>query len=163
MLFPHDRSVLIVDDEPVITELISAALRKDDFLCDTAANGAQALEKLAADPAAFVLTDVRMPVMSGLDLLEQIRLHYPDSFVLLLTGAADVPTVVRAMRAGACDFLTKPFSLEELRSRMQVALERRGEALANRAKEQFRERRLEHLAERYHDLAEGVIASLNAV
>ncbi len=163
MASSEDRAVVVVDDEPVITELLCAALEADRFTCYAAHNGPEALAELAKRPCAFVLSDVRMPGMSGLDLLEQVRAHYPDTFVLLLTGAADVGMVTRAFRAGACDFLTKPFSMDELRDRMEVAHERRIEALRQREAEQYKTKRLEHLALRYEGMVNGVVSSLAMV
>lgn len=159
----EDCSVVVVDDEPVITELLCAALQADRFTCYPAHTGAEALAELARHPCAFVLTDVRMPGMSGLDLLEHVRAHYPDTFVLLLTGSADVEMVTRAFRSGACDFLTKPFSMHELRQRMQAAQEKRREMLRIREAELYKSRRLERLATRFDGLVHGVVASLARV
>jgi putative nucleotidyltransferase with HDIG domain len=152
-----------VDDEPAITELLCAALEEDGFVCYAAHSGPEALALLARRPCAFVLTDVRMPGMSGLDLLEQVRAHHQDTFVLLLTGSADVEMVTRAFRAGACDFLTKPFSLDELRDRMQVAEERRREMLREREADQTKTERLERLAARFDGMVRGVVSSLAMV
>lgn len=162
MKFPAEKTALVVDDEHFITELICSSLEHEGFQCMSASNGAEALERLAEQETAFVLTDVRMPGMSGLDLLEQVRLHYPDAFVILLTGAADVPTVIRALRSGACDFLTKPFSLAELSERMTNALVKRCEMVSDRETQQYQERRMEHMALRYKDLAEGVLLALSS-
>jgi putative two-component system response regulator len=157
-----EKTVLVVDDESTITDLIINALGSQGFDCRAASNGPEALEMLSERTAAFVLTDVRMPAMSGLDLLEQVRAHYPHTFVILLTGAADVSIVVRALRSGACDFLTKPFSLVELIQRMGVALEKREVYLADLVEHEIQERKLEYISSQYKDLTEGVYASLKA-
>src|SRR5947209_5530800 len=117
MELPDSKTVLVVDDDPEITAVIGSALTREGYQCEEAESGAEALERLAERPAALVIADVRMPGMSGFDLLDQIAAHHPTTFVLLLTGAADVPTVVRALRGGACDFITKPLSLGDLLSR----------------------------------------------
>ncbi|MCC6728218.1 MAG: response regulator [Chthonomonadales bacterium] len=156
-------SALVVDDEPTVTDLVSAILERDGYRCRAAGDGAQALAMLAEQPADFVLTDVRMPGMNGLELLEQVRMHYPDIFVILLTGAADVEMVVRALRSGACDFITKPFRLEGLQERMRLAEQRRADAMREREADAQRRNRLDHLARRYAGLASGVLEALSAV
>ncbi len=162
MVFPYGRSALIVDDEPAITELVSTSLTAQGFSCRIASNGLEALELLAADESALLITDVRMPGMSGIDLLEQVRVHYPDVFVILLTGSADVPMVVRALRSGACDFLTKPFMLSELSKRVNAALTKRHETLAHQETHRQQEQKLAHVADRYQALTEGVLQALAA-
>jgi putative two-component system response regulator len=162
MVSPPDKSVLVVDDEESITDLICTALTPRGYRCATASNGAEALDMLAESPAAFVVTDVRMPGMSGLALLEQIRAHYPDTFVILLTAYADVNIVIRALRSGACDFLTKPFRLEDLYTSLQDAESKRHDLLAQQAIAKEKEEHLEQLAAQYSDLRAGVLAALGA-
>jgi putative two-component system response regulator len=162
MVPPPEKSLLVVDDEESITELISSALQPRGYRCARAANGAEALTRLAGEPAAFVVSDVRMPGMSGLELLEQVRAHYPDTFVILLTAYADVEIVIRALRAGACDFLTKPFRLEDLYASLQEAETKRHDLLAQRAAVKEKEERLEQLAAKYSDLTAGVLEALGA-
>lgn len=123
---------LIVDDEVAITELLAATLSRAGYQCKTAHNGMEALVCMAVCQPDYVLTDVRMPGVSGLELVNEIHMHYPETWSLVLTGAADVPTVVQALRFGAMDFLTKPFSLDELRQRMKAISARRAEAVPNR-------------------------------
>ena len=95
---PESRSLLVVDDETDVRVVVSGSLLKRGYWCRTAGSGPEALEKLADSPAALVLTDLRMPGMTGLELLDQVASHHPNSFVILLTAHADVPTVVEAMR-----------------------------------------------------------------
>jgi putative nucleotidyltransferase with HDIG domain len=162
MLETSGRSALVVDDESSITELVSTALSARGFECRTATNGVEALNSLAECEADLVVTDVRMPGMDGLDLLDQIRVHHPDTSVILLTGSAEVPVVVRALRSGACDFLTKPFTLAELRERVDAVMEKRRQDLAIRAAQAHQEWRLEQMAARYRALTEGILRSLAA-
>jgi response regulator RpfG family c-di-GMP phosphodiesterase len=156
------QTALVVDDEAPITELVSAALRAQGFHCRQASNGAEALQSLADREADLVVTDVRMPGMDGLDLLDQVRVHYPDTSVILLTGSAEVPTVVRALRSGACDFLTKPFTLAELRERVVAVMEKRRREMELRAAHEQQEWRLVEMAARYRALTEGIHRSLAA-
>jgi putative two-component system response regulator len=157
---PAERSALIVDDEASITELVSAALTAHGFTCRTSSSGPEALERLANEESALVVSDVRMAGMDGLELLEQIRVHHPDVSVILLTGSADVPTVVQALRSGACDFLTKPFTLAELRERVDAVMEKRRKEREIRLADHERARGLEQMAARYRALTEGILQAL---
>src|SRR2546423_9409811 len=159
----EERTVLVVDDEEMIQELISGALAGAGYACDRASNGAEALERLADRESAFILTDVRMPMMDGLELLDQVRLHHPDTFVILLTGAAEVPIVVRALRSGASDFLTKPFSIAELLERLHAAADRRTQYLRERHVLRTHDDRLEELTQRYYKGTEGVVEAVGTV
>src|SRR5947207_2986808 len=125
MSLPNSRTLLVVDDETDVRVAVSGSLLKRGYRCRTASSAPEALEKLAETPMALVLTDLRMPGMTGLELLDQVASHHPYTFVILLTAHADVPTVVEAMRGGASDFLTKPFSLRELHERLEVSLSKR--------------------------------------
>ena len=80
----------------------------------TAANGAAALEAIDKEPPALVLTDLKMPGMSGMELLEQIRRDYPEIPVVIITAFGTIQSAVQAMRSGAYDYLTKPIDYEEL-------------------------------------------------
>jgi response regulator RpfG family c-di-GMP phosphodiesterase len=156
-----ERSVLIADDEQLIRELIATTLSEDGYQCQTVSNGVEALSRLAEQPFAFLLSDIRMPQMGGLDLLDRVRELYPETSILLLTGAADVPMVVRALRSGVADFITKPFTIQDLRERMRTAVLARRAALAEREQERRRRERLESITERYRTLAQGVVESLS--
>jgi len=107
--------VLIVDDDARIRTSLSGALTGDEMIIRTASGAAQALRALADDPAEVVLTDLKMPGMSGVELLEVIRERHPGVDVVLMTAHEDLPTVARAMGAGAVDFLVKPLDLHQLR------------------------------------------------
>src|SRR5438445_404559 len=94
---PENDTLLVVDDEADVRRAICGWFEKREYRCNAAESGPEALEKLSDEPAALILTDVRMPGMTGLELLDQLSIHYPYSFVILLTAHADVPTVVHAM------------------------------------------------------------------
>ena len=116
--------ILVVDDEEPIRTLLSAYLRNQGFQTATAANGHEALAALAKQPADLVLSDVRMPGMDGITLLGEVMRRYPESGVLMLTGCEDVSMAVGAMKAGALDYLLKPFELAKVRDMVRGALER---------------------------------------
>ena len=125
-------SCLIVDDEAPLRQVLVHLMRGDGFACGEAGNGREALEYLAAHPVTLVISDLRMPEMDGVELLREIRARYPDTAVMLLTAVADVDMAVRCLSMGAMDYLTKPFHLQEVRARVQKALERRSLVVENR-------------------------------
>lgn len=107
--------VLVVDDEERMADVVAMALRRGGFECETCASGEAALAALNARPVDVVVTDRKMPGMDGLELLRAVHERRPDLPVVLLTAHGDVPSAVQAMRAGAFDYVTKPFDNDELR------------------------------------------------
>src|SRR5687767_1964793 len=160
---PENCSLMVVDDEADVRHVICGSFAKRGFRCRRAGSGPEALVELAESPVDLVLTDLRMPGMNGLELLEQLSLHHPHSFVILLTAHADVPTVVQAMRGGASDFLTKPFTLRDLHTRVDIALDKRQALVQEIEAKETNERRLEGLLCRYDQLRKGAIKSLTAI
>jgi len=108
------KRILVVDDEPSMRMAISECLESCGYATDTAFDGAEALEKFASDLWDLVITDVRMPGISGLDVLKEVRRRAPGIPVILITAYGTVNTAVEAMKSGATDFIMKPFSLEDL-------------------------------------------------
>ena len=119
-------SILVVDGEPVLAEMVSMALRYEGWDVTTAADGASAVAAARdARPDAVVL-DVMLPDMSGLDVLRKLREHSPQLPVLLLTAKDAVEDRIAGLSAGGDDYVTKPFSLEELVLRLRGLLRRTG-------------------------------------
>ena len=120
--------VLVVDDEPNIVELLKVSLEFQGFAVATAASGTEALET-ARDfgPDAFIL-DVMMPGMDGFELLSRLRTDGFDGPVLYLTAKDAVEHRIHGLTIGADDYVTKPFSLEEVITRLRVILRRGGKA-----------------------------------
>ena len=108
------RRVLLVDDDQAILESLGEALRDLGLNVDLASSAEAALGRIGGAPPELVISDIRMPGMDGLELLELLAERSPDVDVVLMTAYDDMPTVVRAMRAGALDFLVKPVQLAEL-------------------------------------------------
>lgn len=125
-------SVIVVDDEAPIREAIQQWLSLSGFTVQVFSRGDECLARLPEHFPGVVLTDVRMPGMSGLELLAQLQARDKDLPVILLTGHGDVPMAVQAMRDGAYDFLEKPFSPETLISNLRRAMEKRQLVLENR-------------------------------
>ena len=118
-------AILVVDDEQTNRSALGTLLRQGGFAVELAATGDEALERLAHWAPDILITDLRMPGMDGVELLERARELYPDLLVVLMTAYADVETGIRAMQAGAEDYLTKPLRIEELEVILARALERR--------------------------------------
>jgi DNA-binding NtrC family response regulator len=113
--------VLIVDDEEQIRWLLSRWLTNWGYEARVAVSAKDALEQLAASPAAIVLCDVMMPVNDGLWLTDQIRERWPATAVIMASGAQDMETVSATRKKGAVAFVPKPFGRETLRQALELA------------------------------------------
>ena len=107
--------VLIVDDELNIRRVLAAMLKREGYEVTTAADGEQGLAVLHRTPIHVVVTDLVMPRMNGLDLLKRVAIDFPDVPVIMITGHGSVDSAVAALKAGAFDYITKPFEQEELK------------------------------------------------
>ncbi len=117
--------VLVVDDDAVFRDELGDLLRDDGHTVATAANVAKALEELDSREFDLVLTDLKMPRRSGLELLHEIRARWPRTLVIVITGFATVETALEAMKEGAFDYVRKPFRAEELRAALALAVQQR--------------------------------------
>jgi DNA-binding NtrC family response regulator len=115
-------NILVVDDEPDMRDALTAALRREGLCISTAANGVEALEKVQGQSFDLIITDVRMPRMGGLALLQELKRTSPTIPVIMMTGYGRIEDAVEAMKAGAFDYLLKPFSLEDLKVVVTKAL-----------------------------------------
>src|SRR5918996_4670314 len=115
-------NILVVDDEPDMRDALTAALRREGLCITTAANGVEALEKVQGQSFDLIITDVRMPRMGGLALLQELKRTSPALPVVMMTGYGRIEDAVEAMKAGAFDYLLKPFSLEDLKAVVAKAL-----------------------------------------
>ena len=117
-------TVLVVDDDVAVGKVLGALLTQAGLRVHLTTGGAQALQVLARQPIDVVVSDVRMPGMDGLQLLAEVQRGWPELPVLLLTAHGTVPLAVEAMRAGAADFVLKPFDRDELLFSVRKALAR---------------------------------------
>jgi DNA-binding response OmpR family regulator len=124
---PH---VLIVDDEQAICDLLSEDLSELGYLCEIAPDGNRALQKMAEEEFDITLLDIRLPEISGIELLKEINSRY-NSAVIMITAIDDVNTAVESMKLGALDYIVKPFDLDMLDSRINSALEKKARSLIN--------------------------------
>lgn len=117
--------ILIVDDEEVVRKIIHRKLSMEGYHCLEAANADQALDKLKRNSIELAILDIKMPGKSGIELLPEIREHYPDTAVIMATVITDTHTAIQCMRQGAVDYVTKPLNLDEVVLSVDRALEMR--------------------------------------
>lgn len=129
-------NLLIIDDEKNIRDGLKLALEADGYDVQTAANGEEGLDIVRSDVIDLVITDLKMPKVSGEEVLKTIISQMPGIPVIVLTGHGTVETAVDAMRAGAYDFLTKPLDLERLSLLVKRALQNRALVLQHRQLQQ---------------------------
>jgi DNA-binding NtrC family response regulator len=129
--------ILVVDDEPSILKLLKEALTQWGYQVGCVGTGAEALEAIRTELFDAAITDIRMPEMSGLDLLREIKRHDDSIEVVIMTGYPTIASAVEALKEGAYDYLSKPLILDELRHLMARVTERRflkGEVQSLRAR-----------------------------
>ena len=117
------QNILIIDDEEDILDTLSEVISKWGYLPIVARDGEDALKKFDEVPIDLILSDIRMPKMDGLSLLEKIKRLSPHTIIILLTGYPSIETAVKAMKNGAFDYLTKPINLDELKVKIDRGLE----------------------------------------
>ena len=106
--------ILVVDDDENLRWVLQTQLEQMGYAVATAVDGTAAIQAIDQEPPALVLTDLKMPGMSGMDLLERIRRDYPEVPVVMITAFGTIQSAVQAMRSGAYDYLTKPIDYDEL-------------------------------------------------
>ena len=115
--------VLIVDDEQVVCDLLHDELSERGYLCATVLSGNDALNRLAAHDFDVALLDIRLPGMSGMEVLREIWLNHGNTATIMITAVRDVDTTVGAMKLGASDYIVKPFDLDRVDASIRTALE----------------------------------------
>jgi DNA-binding NtrC family response regulator len=116
-------TILIVDDERSIRVGLKGLLTKEGYEVNVAENGEEALKLLEGQAFALVLTDLRMPGLDGLSLLKKIKEKHPDTAVMMMTAYGSEKIAVEAMKAGAHDYIVKPFDNDEVKILVRQALE----------------------------------------
>lgn len=115
--------ILIVDDEPDMCEMLTRILYSEGYLTDIAGSGKEAVWKVRTGNVDFVMLDIMMPEMGGIETLQQIKAVRHDIPVVMITAYATLKTAQEAMRLGAYDYITKPFNLECVREVIKQGLE----------------------------------------
>src|SRR5215510_15045683 len=123
--FPEDRPrILVVDDEKVIRDMLADFLGMEGYIVRTAEDGTSALGELEKGHYDLVISDLKMPRMGGIALLDEIGKTAPDALTVIMTGFGTVETAIDAMKRGAYDYVLKPFKLEEVVHVVQRGLEK---------------------------------------
>ncbi len=159
-------TVLVVDDEEGIRKALERFLTRLGYQVAAAANATEAMERLAADHPQTMLCDIRMPEISGVELLPKVLAQDPDLAVIMLTAIDEPRTAIECLKLGAYDYLIKPVDLEELELALQHALRQRQLELDRRQLEQWLARevavRTRELEERTASIEEIALDALAA-
>lgn len=124
---PNDKKnirILVIDDELGIRNLLEYELGKQGYTVKTAPNGQEGVEQFKKNKFHLVISDIKMPKLDGLQVLEFVKKSDPDTEMIMITGFGTVETAVEAMRKGAYDFVQKPFNIDELLSLVEKAVEK---------------------------------------
>ena len=124
--------LLVIDDEPAIRQVVSSHLRKAGYAVEQASDGESAMEKLSRGDVDIALCDIKLPKMSGIELLHQARTAGIDTAFIMMTAYASVDTAIEAIKAGAADYMIKPLNNEELLHRLTKVGDLRGLRAENR-------------------------------
>ena len=154
---PSDAPVHVVDDDLAVRQAL-AFLLASDGLTVRVHESASAYLAAVVDPGGCILTDVRMPELDGIEFLRRLRQRGPMPPVIVMTGHADVPLAVEAMRAGAVDFIEKPFDDEVLLASVRSALAQAARSLNRAAHQSAVRARLATLSERERQVLDGLVA-----
>jgi len=116
-------SILVVDDERPVCELLYNSLSDQDYLCTMAFTADEALAQLASQKLDVALLDIRLPQISGMELLKRMRSEHRDTVPVMITAVNEVDTAVEAMKLGAADYIVKPFNLNRVDACLSTVLQ----------------------------------------
>jgi two-component system, LuxR family, response regulator FixJ len=151
-------TVHIIDDDEAVRESLTFLLKTAQIDVRSYPSAAAFLEALPGAPAGCVITDVRMPGMSGIDLLRRMKELANGMPVIVITGHGDVPLAVEAMKVGAADFLEKPFDDDVLLTSVRSALSQRDDEAKRQSERGEIETKLSMLSNRERDVLRGLVA-----
>src|SRR5271168_3450584 len=155
-----DAVVHLIDDDDGVRQAVAFLLTTSGFAVRVYESALVFLEALASVQPGCIVTDVRMPGMDGLALQRELRARGVLLPVIVITGHADVPLAVQAMKAGAVDFIEKPFSDDTLLSAIQLALDRHAKDSRRDIEAAAIKARLDSLSSREQEVLDGLIAGL---
>src|SRR5688572_26937699 len=116
-------TILVVDDELSIREFLQIMLKREKMLVDVASDGEEALKLMENNHYDLVISDIKMPKVDGMELLSRVKAKDPHALMLMITAHGSTELAVEAMKKGAYDFLTKPFKIDDVKLRIEKALE----------------------------------------
>lgn len=155
---PDEGTLHVIDDDEAVRESLAFLLTTAGIEVRTYESARAFLDVMEDITSGCVITDVRMPQMSGLDLLQRIRERHGRLPVIVITGHGDVPLAVEAMKAGAVEFLEKPFDDEALLAAVRAALRHQGSDDGREAQRREIAQRIEALSGRERQVLEGLVA-----
>jgi len=156
---PSDTDIVhVVDDDEAMRDSMAFLLRAENFLVQTYADAADFLAALPQIKVGCVVTDVRMPGMSGIELLQRLRELKVSLRVIVVSGHGDVPLAVEAMKTGALDFIEKPFDDDVFLRAVRLALSAQAVDSQRQAQKATINSRLESLSNREREVLEGLVA-----
>jgi response regulator RpfG family c-di-GMP phosphodiesterase len=162
-----ERDILIVDDDRQVRDVLHQIFLGAGYNCLLAQDGREAIALFKSAHPPLVVTDLKMPGLSGIDVLKAIREHDADAAVMVLTGAADVRTAIDSLKLGAYDFIMKPVNVDELLIAAERAAERRQLLIDRRRYHELLEARVEqathHLTAAYRELEDTYRSTLEAL
>lgn len=123
--------ILLVDDDTIFRESLLTILQKRGFSCDQAKDGQEAFEKVRSRPYDIIISDIDMPRMNGIKLMENVRTRNPDIFFIIVTAYGSMETAIEALRQGAFDYIIKPFKFENLIVKLNKLIEHKTLVLEN--------------------------------
>jgi two-component system response regulator AtoC len=124
--------LLVIDDEPAIRQVVTSVLRKAGYTVDQASDGESAMERLSRGDVDIAVCDIKLPGLSGIELLRQVRTVNVDTAFIMMTAFASVDTAIEAIKAGAADYMIKPLNNDELLHRLTKVADLRGLRAENR-------------------------------
>jgi putative nucleotidyltransferase with HDIG domain len=164
---PEATPVMVVDDEPPVLALLAKVLGREGYPVETYESAHDALGRIAEGGIALLITDIKMPLMSGIDLARSALEEDPDLAILILTGAADTDSAVESLRLGVEDYLTKPISVDALTEAVGRALRHRSQELYRHRLEAWLraevDKRLEQVQRQAEEIERVSLAALTAL
>lgn len=149
--------VHVIDDDPAVRDSLASLLQAVGHPVTCYGAAGEFLAALPTAPRGCVVTDVQMPGMTGIELLQLLQARLADFPVVVLTGRADVPLAVQALKAGACDFIEKPFDPGQILSAVRTALERLAAAVQRHEQQSGAAQRLASLSAREREVLRGLV------
>ncbi len=147
----EERRILVVDDEESVRNLLQRMLTEAGYNVTTAANGQDALDKVSHLKVGVIFLDMKMPGMSGMEVLRQITANWPDVCVIMATAVGDAQTAIEAMKLGAYDYIIKPFSRDDVILSLKRAIQKRELWLENERHQLDVEKRVGEQAQRLQE------------